>query len=84
MDSLNAEYCLKQPQVRQFLHELILESCGFDLVNPIPTGKILSEYEQGKMKIAIDVLNLFVYDNLKSFIDLKKEINLKQQEYSNE
>lgn len=79
MDSLNAEWCLSQPQVRKFLHELILEGCGIDLANPLPNGRVLSEYEQGKMKIGIDVFNLFVYDNPKSFIDLRNEVKQREK-----
>lgn len=75
MDTLNAEYVLNIPQVRQFLRELILESCGVDIAVRIPTGKIMSEYEQGKTKIAIDLLNYMIYDNPKSFSDMQKDIN---------
>lgn len=75
MDTLNAETVLSDFRVRKFLRELCLESCGVDIALGIPVGKVFSEYEQGKHKLPIDLLNFMIYDNPKSFRELLKEVN---------
>lgn len=83
MDTINAEYVLNIPQVRKFIKELILESSGVDITSGIPCGRIYTEYEQGKQKIAIDLLNYMIYNNPKSFKDLLND-ELKTGESRNE
>lgn len=83
MDTINAEYVLDIPQVRKFLREFILESTGVDITQEIPCGRIYTEYEQGKQKIAIDLINYMIYNNPKSFKDLLNDCN-KQEKTHNE
>ena len=75
MDTLNAEIVLKDSNVRLFLREFILESSGVDIADRIPSGRVFNEYEQGKYKIAIDLVNFMLYNCPKSYADMRNEFN---------
>lgn len=75
MDEVNATDILKDYRVRKFLREMCLESCGVDITEGIPVGRVFSEFEQGRHKFAIDLLNFMIYHNPQSFIDMRKDVN---------
>lgn len=75
MDTLNAEIVLSDSNVRTFLREFLIESAGVDIADRIPSGRAFTEYEQGKQKIAIDLLNFMIYNCPKSFAEMLAEVN---------
>jgi hypothetical protein len=72
MDINNALVCLSDPRVQKFIREMILDSSGVDIAGEIPSGRVFSEYEQGKMKIGIDMHNFILYNAPIAFKELVK------------
>ena len=57
---------------RDFIYNLVLESCGIDMAIGMPAGQA-TDYTQGMRKVGIDIFNLLVYHCHEQFVKMLDE-----------
>lgn len=62
---------------REFLTDLLLEKCGFDISNGVTINKKMDHYDLGKLEIATSIYN----DIIECAPDVIKKINREMVDY---
>lgn len=63
---------------RDFLYNLVLESCGIDMAIGIPATQA-NDYTQGYRKVGIDIFNLLIYHCPEQFTKMLDEQKLRRR-----